>query len=343
MTRPVSVENPVPLIDIGGFLAGTDLRTAPEQVGEAATTSGFFQIVGHGIPRALFDACYAAGEELGRLPEEAKRTLTSPSGHPYRGLRSNYDKSGWMCSEGFTVSRFDGPDDARAHGVSEEYAGFFVDNVWPDVPGFRPAVEALAARTRELGGRLMQIFALALDLPIDHFDACTAVDSTTSTIRLYPARHAPLDEDPTVIFDEHFDGGLLTMLHQRGTYEGLQIRNLDGEWFSVPVHPEAFVINMGELMTRWTNGNWPATRHRVIASSDPDGYRITLPTFYNAAPETVVSPLPSQGGLDRPLYEPVTVAEWEGRHITSTHREREHTISGEANEAYVARLAGADK
>lgn len=332
--------NPVPVVDIAGFRDGTDPHTAPVEVRAAATTSGFFQIVGHGIPTALFDAVYAVADELAGLPRETKEALVSPSGHPYRGMRQNFDRTGRLVSEGYTASRFDGPQDALDHGVAPEHTEFFAENVWPDIVGFRSAVDALAVRTRDLGRQMMQIFAVALDLPVDHFDACTAIDSTTSTIRLYPARHAPLTEKPTVIFDEHYDGGLLTLLHQRGTYEGLQIRDLDGEWFPVPVRDDAFVINVGELMTRWTNGNWPATRHRVIASSDPDGRRATLPTFFNASPDTVVAPLPTQG---EPRFEPVTVAAWQNRHIAKSHAERRHTTSGAKNEAFVARLARAEQ
>jgi isopenicillin N synthase-like dioxygenase len=332
--------NPVPVIDISGFLAGSDLATGPAEVREAATTSGFFQITGHGIPAEFFDAVYTVADALSALPDETKENLVSPSGHPYRGLRRNFDLTGRMVSEGFTASRFEGPDDALAAGVPEDFADFYAENVWPDIPGFRDAVLALAAHTRTLGRSMMRIFALALDLPVGYFDECVATDSTTSTIRLYPARGEELTDDPTVIFDEHFDGGLLTMLHQRGTYEGLQIRDPDGEWFKVPVNDGAFVINMGELMNRWTNGTWPATRHRVIASTDPAGHRATLPTFFNASADTLVAPLP---GLGEPKFEPVTVAAWQNRHITKSHAERRYTTSHKRNEEYVARLAGSNR
>lgn len=336
---PAPSDHLVPTIDISSFLAGTDLVTAPEQIRRAATTSGFFQIVGHGIDKRLIDDAYAAGEALAARPAEERLALTSPSGHPYRGVRVFYDKAGRICSEGFTASRFEGPEDAVAAGVAPEHADYYAENVWPDLPGFRESLVALAGPTRALGRQMMRAFAVALELPIDWFDDKIALDATTSTIRSYPARHAPLDEDPTIIFDEHFDGNLLTLLHQRGTYEGLQIRDLDGEWFSVPVDDDAFVVNVGELMTRWTNGTWPATRHRVIAAADPEGYRFTLPTFFNASVDTVVAPLSTQGGEDDPRYEPVTVYDWFRRHTVKSYAERSHTLSGARTEEFVAALA----
>ncbi|RBY86816.1 isopenicillin N synthase family oxygenase [Blastococcus sp. TF02A-26] len=338
---PLAPPDLVPVIDISGFVAGTDLETAPRLIREAATTTGFFQVVGHGIDPAHFDAAYAVAEVLMALPEEVKATLGSPSGHPYRGLMRNYDKQGALVSEGFTIARFDGPDDARAHGVPEEYLGFFVENVWPPVEGFADAMGELARHTRGVGRQLMSAFALALDLPADHFDEGLVLDTTTSTIRSYPPHRDASRTGESVVFDSHFDGGMLTLLHQRGTYDGLQILAQDGEWYTVPTDDAAFVINIGELMHRWTNGRWPATRHRVVSASDPDGHRFTLPTFYRASVDTVVAPLETQIGPEGALFEPVTVLSWEGRHILSSFREREHTSAHPASEAYVARLEAA--
>ncbi|TCN55872.1 isopenicillin N synthase-like dioxygenase [Rhodococcus sp. SMB37] len=332
----------VPVIDISGFLDGSDPHTAPREINHAATTSGFFQIVGHGIDAALIDAAYQVATGLQSLPRDVKDTLRSPSGHPFRGLMTNYDLNGKICSEGYTVSRFDSPTDAMAHGVDPDFADYFDDNVWPPVDNFREVMTAWSTRVRALGAQMMRAFAVGLELPADYFDTYTALDASTSTIRSYPARLAPLDHDPTVIFDEHFDGGMLTMLHQRGTYEGLEVKTLDGAWFPVPVYEDAFVINVGELMTRWTNGRWPATRHRVVASRDPQGYRFTLPTFYNVAVDTVVEPLPTTIGDDRGApFEAVTVYGWFRRHLATTYKERKHTRVPAAAEAFVASLQDA--
>lgn len=328
----------VPIIDISGFLDGSDLLTAPRSILHAATTSGFFQIIGHGIDKTQIDECYAVANELNAISREAKDMLRSPSGHPFRGLMTNYDLDGKVCSEGYTISRFDNPADAIAHGVNPSNADYFDDNVWPPIENFHPVMTAWSKQVRSLGAQMMRIFAVALELPIDYFDEYTALDASTSTIRLYPPRHSPLEKNPTVIFDEHYDGGMLTMLHQRGTYEGLEVKTFDGEWFPVPVYEDAFVINVGELMTRWTNGLWPATRHRVVAAQDPDGYRFTLPTFYNVAVDTVVSPLPTTLGQDGPLFDPVTVYGWFRRHLKTTYKERSHTRVPAAAEAFVASL-----
>jgi isopenicillin N synthase-like dioxygenase len=336
---PISADGPIiPVIDISSFLAGSDLVTAPAQVDEAATRSGFFQIVGHGIDTELLDAVYRQARLLADEPPETRAGLLSPVGHPYRGLTSVRDSRGVICSQRYHASHFDDFDDAVAHGVPAEFADFFSPNVWPDLPGFRDDVLALFTRTQALSAQLMRLFAVALGLPIEYFDPLVEPNSSSCSINYYPPRHEPLVENPTVIFDEHFDGGTLTVLHQRGTYEGLQIRTLTGEWFAVPVVPEAFVVNMGELMTRWTNDRWPATRHRVIASTDPEGYRTTLTTFHLPAVDAVIGPLPVHDGLSDPHYEPVTPYEWERRFIKKVNQERTHTVNDESTDAYIAGL-----
>jgi isopenicillin N synthase-like dioxygenase len=120
---------------------------------------------------------------------------------------------------------------------------------------------------------------------------------------------------------------------------GLQVRTRTGEWFSVPVHDDAFVINMGELMYRLTNAKWPATKHRVIAATDPSGSRFTLPTFFNVSVDTVIAPLPGVNGEPDPEFDPVMVFDWERRHIKNNYQRRQHTTAAASTEAYVAGLA----
>jgi isopenicillin N synthase-like dioxygenase len=328
----------VPVIDIASFLDGSDLLTPARAVDEAARTSGFLQITGHGVDESLLDAVYGAAVRLHQAPEQVRAALISPSGHPYRGLASVTDKDGVVCSQRFHASVFDDAVDAANHGVPPDVANFFAPNVWPDLPDFREAISALFAQTRQLGAQLMRLFAVALELPIDYFDPYLGLDSSSCSINYYPPRHRPLDVDPTVIFDEHFDGGTLTVLHQRGTYEGLQIKTLDGEWFCVPVVPDAFVVNLGELMKRWTNDRWPATRHRVIASADPEGHRTTLTTFHLPAVWTPIAPLPTLVGGGPAHYEPVTVYEWENRFIQKTYGERKHTTTDAATQQWISAL-----
>jgi isopenicillin N synthase-like dioxygenase len=314
----------IPVIDISSHLAGGDSRAAASAIDVAATQVGFFQIVGHGFDSQCLDAVYDAVSALNRLPESIKEALISPSGHPYRGVHLKRDENGIVRQERFLATRYDDPDEAIANGVSPELADFFDPNVWPsEVPALRDAVRELFVQSQQLGRQMMALFALALGLDADYFEPSIEPNASSFAVNHYPARRAPLDSDPTVLFAEHTDGNTLTVLHQRGDYEGLEVQRLDRseEWIPVPVRDDAFVINLGELMTRWTNDRWPATRHRVVASRDPAGSRTTLTTFHMPALHAVVAPLPQFVGADGPHYAPVTPYEWERTRIRTRYAE----------------------
>jgi isopenicillin N synthase-like dioxygenase len=314
----------IPVIDIEGFLRGTDSEVAAREVEAAATSLGFLQIVGHGVPAAAIDGVYGAIERLSSLPPEVQRTYLS-EGHPYRGFHMNRDPQGDVRQERFLVSRFDDPESAMAGGVAKEYSDFFFPNIWPDVEGFRAAVTTLFAHTNALAGRMMSLFALALGLKADYFATMLEPNASTFAINHYPASGKPVGPDgPPVLFAEHADGNTLTILHQRGTYEGLQIRPLDGSdnWIDIPVVNEAFVINVGELMTHWTNDHWPSTRHRVMASSDGADSRTTLTTFHMPALDARVAPLEVCGGREDPHYDAVTPYQWERDFMARNYQRR---------------------
>lgn len=316
--------NEIPVIDIEGFLDGTDLVTAPRAVEAAASSIGFLQIVGHGVPAPAINAVYDAMARLDALPEAVKQAYVS-EGHPYRGFHMNRDSQGRIRQERFLVSRFEDRDDAIAGGVPAELSDFFYPNIWPAVDGFRDAVTGLFTITNALAGRLMGLVAVALGLEASWFSTMLEPNASTFAVNHYPPRAEEAGNgEPGLLFAEHADGNTLTVLHQRGTYNGLQVQPLDepGGWIEIPVVDNAFVINVGELMTRWTNDHWPSTRHRVLPAEGPDDSRTTLTTFHMPALDAVVAPLAAWGGESDPHYDPVTPYEWE-RAFMARQRDRQ--------------------
>jgi isopenicillin N synthase-like dioxygenase len=303
------VTHEIPVIDIGPFLAGGDGQAAADAIEAAATQVGFFQVINHGVPSELLDAVYAAAWAFSDLPPETK--LLSASPHPYRGVHLRPDQHGAIRFERFLAARYDNPEVAIAAGIEPEFADYYYPNEWPAEPtSFRPAVEALFARTQQLGNSLMRLFALALGEGVDGFDGLIEPNASSFAVNHYPADrgHAPEGGEPELLFYDHVDGNTLTVLHQRGDYEGLQVNRLDapGEWIPVPVRDDAFVINVGKLMSRWTNDHWPATVHRVVASTNPRHRRTTLTTFHMPALPTTIAPLARFCDADGPHYEPIT-------------------------------------
>jgi isopenicillin N synthase-like dioxygenase len=316
----------IPVVDISSFLAGGDGGAPAAEIESAATQVGFFQVIGHGVPTSLLDDVYAAASAFSALPVATKEQFRSP--HPYRGVHLRPDEGGTVRLERFLAARYDDADSAIAAGVDPELADYYHPNVWPAEPvEFRPAVEVLFARMQVLGGQLMRLFGIALGIGVDGFDGQIEPNASSFAINHYPAPRggSSARPEPDLLFHEHSDGNSLTLLHQRGEFEGLQVLRLDapGEWIPVPVRDDAFVVNVGRLMSRWTNDHWPATRHRVVASPDPSLQRTTLTTFHMPALTTTISPIARFVDEHGPLYEPLTTYESERSSIKSYTQPRQ--------------------
>jgi len=312
----------VPVIDISDFLAGGDPAPAAAAIRDACEHVGFFQVTGHGVPQHLLDAVVASMEQLVALPQDELDAMASPTGHPFRGVRTERDDHGDIRVSRLQVNVFDDGDAAVAAGVPTDYSDYFHPNVWPtQVPGLHETWLACSTATRELGHSIMQLFALALDLPLEYFDEALQVDVSTFSANHYPAQQTlSTPEEPRVIFPAHTDSGVLTVLYQTGDYTGLQVFADDRTWIDIPVVPDSFVINIGDLMARWTNGRWTSTTHRVIASYEAGRSRVSIPTFYLPAIDTVVEPLPScVDGADA-KFDAVTPYEWEAIFIDRTRK-----------------------
>ena len=159
---------------------------------------------------------------------------------------------------------------------------------------------------RDLGDRLMSLFARGLGLPPGFFTG----RSTSHRTRCAPSTTRPRDTAPLpgqLRAGAHTDYGTLTILRQDAV-GGLEVLGGDGSWTGVEPVPGAFVINIGDLMARWTNDRWRSTLHRVV---DPPG---AMPRAGGRACRTSRTPtgrreiacLPTcLAPGERPRYEPV--------------------------------------
>ena len=202
-----------------------------------------------------------------------------------------------------------GPPARPAHPLTDPgEAWAWSPSLWPAaLPELREAWTAYYDAMRDLGGRLMSLFSRGLGLPPGFFAGKT--DQAANALRAinYPARDtAPLPGQLRA--GAHTDYGTLTILRQDAV-GGLEVLGPGGRWAGVEPVPGAFVINIGDLMARWTNDRWRSTLHRVIDPPDPAAAaarRQSMPYFQNANWSAEVSCLPTclePGG--KPRYEPV--------------------------------------
>jgi isopenicillin N synthase-like dioxygenase len=302
-------------------LKGENIDATVSEIRNVCVNVGFFQVVGHQVPVQVMDRVLSSMDELAGLSTETLEGLCSPTGHPFRGVRIYRDEEGVTTVVRLQVKRFDDADHAVAAGVPERYAGYFHPNVWPsEVDGLKEAWVESFMETRNLGRQIMTLFARALNLPATYFDNRLSKDVSSMSGNYYPTQSKlSTTEHDRVIFPEHTDSGMLTVLYQSGDYTGLQVKGKDGTWIDIPVVEGSFVINIGDLMARWTNGTWKSTTHRVVASRETGKARISIPTFYSPNIDCIIEPIGScvpEGS--EPLYPPITPYEWEGEFLSMT-------------------------
>ncbi len=298
----------LPVIDLGPYRAGVPgaLEAVAAELGAALETVGFFLLVGHGVPREL----------IARTFDEARRFHAQPTAAKL-ALRMNEHNNGYMAmgryavwtsdvnandkpdlNEAFFTKRERTPDDPLVI-AGRRFAG---PNRWPeDLPGFRDTVLAYTAAVDELGRRLLPACAVALDLPLDAFDAAFAESQFSFRLSHYP----PVEAEPNQFgIAPHTDANFLTFLAQTEV-PGLQLRLPSGEWLDVSYVPDSFAVNSGDMLTRWTNGRFKSTAHRALPPVGRDRYAI--PFFLGPHLDTEIACLPTCQGPDHPArFPPIT-------------------------------------
>ncbi len=193
-----------------------------------------------------------------------------------------------------------------------------IQNLWPEqLPRFRAAVSDYWRAMERLSAKLMRIFALALDLNEDFFLIRSDRHVTNMRLNYYPTQHRP-PEPGQLRAGAHSDYGAFTVLKGENAPGGLEVLRRGGDWTPVPMIDDGFVINIGDLLMRWTNDRWVSTIHRVVnppeaACREVD--RMSVAFFFTPNHDVEVSCLDSCMDAQRPArYAPVTAgAHWRAR------------------------------
>jgi len=322
----------VPVIDLAPFREGDAAarQAVADAVGRACETTGFLVITGHGVDQELLDDMWRVTDAFFALPMAAKQRWTPPGGGLYRGYCS-VEGSFPNLVEQFHASRFDTPEVAVAAGFDPALAATLPSNVWPDEPqDFESVWKRYFAAMEHLASTMLASFATALGLPSGWFDDKVAGHVANLAANYYPAQSEPPPAG-RVRRAPHTDFGSLTILYQRDGHNGLEVLDVDGTWTMVPALAGTFVVNLGDLMARWTNDRWVATPHRVVnppreLASKP---RISIPFFQHPDPNARIECIPTCVTEDRPCkYEPIRAGDWkEYRMTTYTERAQAATSS----------------
>jgi len=304
----------VALIDLSPALAApadhdpVSREQAEKQVADLLVGSfretGFAVVAGHQVPRELLDAMAAVSRAFFALPLEEKLRVGFPSPEVIRGYEPVPAPDGSdreiNLMESFLINQ---PSQVRdmAPGSAQERLWRW-PNIWPDRPVELQGVFERYYRTMDaLGARLLELVALGLDLPRDWFADKFDRHFSNLASNHYP----PLDDtaEGQIRNRPHTDHGAMTLLYRPSEPGGLEV-HAQGHWWRVGFEPGSLVLNVGDILDRWTNGQLPATPHRVLvpAGAAARQGRQSIAFFQQPNPDAPVAPapqLPAAGGRDR--------------------------------------------
>jgi isopenicillin N synthase-like dioxygenase len=303
----------VPLLDLDRWRNGSarDRTGLAADLDRALRESGFLLVENHGVSAELKAEIRRQSRRFFVLPDAVKEPYATPvmgRGWIAKGREANAfygeaaDPARADLKETYVSGRVYATGDAAVD------AEWFAPNVWPaEVPELKAVAEEYAAAVEAVNTDLLEICATALELPADWFVARSLQAPYDFNITRYPAWHLtgnPVEGQYRIA--PHTDWGVLTVLDREPGYAGLQIQTLEGAWVDAPFVPNAFTINIGDLLARWTGDRWRSTRHRVLPPSPeaPDEELISLVMFFEADVDTVVESFPPPLGKTAG-YEPV--------------------------------------
>ena len=330
----------VPVIDVGPLRDGSDPGGVGAELARAASEVGFLYVRNHGVDAAIIGSARRAAFEFFRLPAAAKREArTNRFHHGWLEPASTkmYDDAlpdlkesfNWGVEVEFEAEVEDNAEtevegkagtDAGTEAETEGGAGnagngagaarsnpLAGPNVWPSShprlkPSLLPWFEAASACAEDL----LRGFALGAGLDPEHFIRHRDRPLSRGSLQYYPPHPRDAGGDRFGVAP-HTDFGILTVLAQDDV-GGLEIQRLDGGWVAMPPVPGTLVVNVGDLLDRWSNRRYHSTVHRVINRSGRE--RLSLVLAYDPNFETVVDPGAFCAGGETPHDEPIRCGDY---------------------------------
>ena len=302
----------VPIIDLAPWttLKNSTIDSKMEvvrQIHEACQSVGFFLVTNHTLNAKVLQGGWEATQAFFELPgeEKIKHKTTNEAEYPYGFEQSEKLVKGKQLDG--ANKNLDGDSEADADlketyaiGPENEESGMPQRRWVPSsVSTFQQALEDYYAQMEELALNLLRIMALALEQPEPFFD--DKMGHHLSALRLvnYYSIDPPLHQEQVVRAGAHTDYGALTILNAQDT--GLQIFLYDdedkttGNWYPVPLVPGALIINLGDLMQRWTNG----TNKQLSQEATMSFYKFLLTDILIFYRQMGLDPAPSSHAFHR--------------------------------------------
>lgn len=298
----------VPVIDLSDFEARRDQIT--EQLWQAATDVGFFQLSHHGIPLAQVREAFALSERFFALPQQTKAQWPIARNAGWESLSQVRPSTGV-------------PDQKESYQMTRpRMAGLYPSEA--ELPGFKAAMLAFEDASWAVGMRVLSCFADKLGFERDFFTrahdlAAATYQSTLRLLHYYPIPPDVQDQLDYVRGGAHTDFNCLTLLYQREGQGGLQVcpgKEMDAqEWTAVPPREDLITCNIGDMLMRWSDDRLLSNFHRVRNPLPGEymGGRYSIAFFCQANTDALIT---SPSGK----YPPITAGDYLAERMKANYR-----------------------
>jgi isopenicillin N synthase-like dioxygenase len=250
----------IPSVDLADFLSGDITRKNDfvQKLGKAYEEVGFVAVKNHGVADELITDLYQYVQEFFSLPLDKKR---------------NYEIAGMAGQRGYTsfgtehAKGSDAPDLKEFFQYGQVATNNYKEEEYPanvkvsEVTAFNKTFDDAYRGFEKSGTALLQAIALYLGLDEFYFDEF--VQNGNSILRAI--HYPPITHEPTsaIRAEQHEDINLITLL-VGASADGLEILSKVGDWVPVTSLPEQIVVNVGDMLQRFTNNKLISTTHRVV-------------------------------------------------------------------------------
>ncbi|EOY09844.1 Senescence-related gene 1 [Theobroma cacao] len=284
---------PIPTIDMARLVSGDDDNDLElEKLHSTCKDWGIFQLVNHGVSSSLLDKLKHEVEEFYWLPLEEKMKYKMRAGDwEGYGCRSREGgKLDWVDSLNIITN----PVDRRR------------PHLFPELPSsLRNTLESYLLELQKIAAKLLGSMAKALGIDVE--EMMEFFDDGIQAVRLAYYPPCPKPELVMGLFP-HSDITLINILHQVNGVDGLQIKK-DGLWFPLNINPDAFIVNVGDILQIFSNGVYHSIEHKVSTNAEKE--RISITFSINPKNGADVGPAPSLINPDNPpLFRKVGVEQY---------------------------------
>mgnify|MGYP001156706580 CR=1 FL=1 len=294
----------IPVIDIAPLRDGTDPIGVSKSLHEASQNTGFIYIKGHGMSNITIDNARATALRFFRSNQTDKALVSVTDKH--RGwLGPNRSKMRDDVKSDLKESFIWGLEDKNSNLTNDLYV--VGANKWPTfLPEMKDPAEGYFNQASSIACHLLRGFALGLGLQENFFLKNITQPLSRASYVYYPQQSESMGEEQFGA-GPHTDFGVLTVLCQDAV-GGLQIKDLDGNWVYAPPIDGTLIVNVGDLLSRWTDGFYRSTPHRVINQSSQE--RLSLVLAFDPNAETMIDARTIFGGEYLPKEEPISCGDY---------------------------------